>query len=196
MTALTYNTYNKNSIRFNKLSTFNLWECEISGQLSDGKWENYSGAQPWWPLKAEFVPELADNETLVHNCHFKYERAVNVVSKDLVDLLWERMTGYITLGNLGYNIKRFDSIVDDITTHAHKNTPFATMVEELHERDAKWTWYKLGEFMDAVGLNEEKLQSVYNELLATFIKGENACKKLVRNELRAIHAAMKNVKRA
>lgn len=192
---MNYNYLRQNNIRFNKLSTLNLWICEISGQLSDGKWENYKPAEVWWPMKAEYDPELAENESHIRNGWFSYGRAVNVVSKELIDHLWFRMLGYIVFGMHGVRVDdRTDSIVDDIMIQARNGMPFEEMRKHLEEHGAKRTWYKLGEFDNEV--DGEKLRVIYTDILEKLAAGENACKKIVRGELKNIHAAMKNIKRA
>lgn len=95
-----------NNIIFNNLSLYNLWDCEISGQLSDGAWENRPGAMKWSALIPKYDPsiKLSRIETDIPE---KYKRPVAIhKNKSLYDSVGERMKCYIACGMLGMKINR------------------------------------------------------------------------------------------
>lgn len=73
-----------------------LWECELSGQISDGMWENarpYNHYRPWGGAHAKIHPGNL-------GCDFWAEkRNYNFLAKDLLDVVGERMVWAMNLAD-------------------------------------------------------------------------------------------------
>jgi hypothetical protein len=89
----------KPTITFNNPEQKALWDFELTGQLSDGFWEN---TKPYdhWRL-------LCSAETTVGRDYGRNFPVIkdnyNFVAKDLIDIVGDRMIGYVRLLNgLGY----------------------------------------------------------------------------------------------
>lgn len=127
-----------NNIIFNNLSLYNLWDCEISGQLSDGAWENRPGANKWSRLLPKYDPsiKLSRIET---DTPETYRRPVAIhKNKSLLDAVADRMKCYIACGMLGMKINRAaESSLERMWIEIDNESDDAKIVAKLRELDKK-----------------------------------------------------------
>lgn len=127
----------KNQIIFNDLVQYNLWEGELSGQLSDGKWENYRPAGAWWHLEAVYDPNAAESHLQLYHSYYSYNRCVNVASRDLINVVGDRMRAYIAAGLVGIRVSyNNDSSVEKMYNYVEEGLDAETALARMKKEDS------------------------------------------------------------
>lgn len=100
-----------------------LYKCEISGQISDGHWENASPHNHWETMTSAWVgvervgksdPKW-DRPAGVYN--FRPKRRYNFAAPDLLRVVGQRMLHYARLANAGVSvdlIEQIDTVLFDL----------------------------------------------------------------------------------
>lgn len=94
-----------NYLRVRNLAQKVLWEEELSGQISDGRWENSKPYDHWeyWHRNVEVIvdPEHAGRDFFVRRDGYCF------TEKELLEIIGERMVNYVRVatGNPDYSEK-------------------------------------------------------------------------------------------
>lgn len=92
------------TLRVRNLAQKILWEEELTGQLSDGRWENsrpHDHWEPWCDATVVIDPDHVGRDFWVRRDGYCF------TERDLLDILADRMLGYVRLatGNDAYAMK-------------------------------------------------------------------------------------------
>jgi hypothetical protein len=87
------------SLNFRNIEQVALYELELRGQLSDGKWENSRNTEPFWrDLEVKCDPDNVGRDFWAPNDRWNFN------SRDLLDVVELRMIGNVRLvKKLGFN---------------------------------------------------------------------------------------------
>lgn len=101
------------TLRLRNTAQKTLWECELQGQLSDGRWENSRPMDHWMPwCKAEVVvdPEHVGRDFFVRRDGYCF------TERDLLSIIGDRMLEYVraATGNPAYSEKDMIKDLRDI----------------------------------------------------------------------------------
>ena len=88
-----------------------LFEKEISGQLSDGNWENEKTDQRLWNCEVIVVNENEEQEL---GTNFAVRYYADFATEDL-DFLWDRMIEYVRPIDPDYDVDQLIIDLNDIT---------------------------------------------------------------------------------
>lgn len=152
-------------------SAIALWECEFTGQLSDGMWENsrpYDHYKFWFQLDVKLGPE-----PMVNVPQYTYCRKNQYAFGKLFPIIGDRM---LKIGRMG------QVTLDDKALRASQYMP-ATLIEWREKKaGGKWEYDFIATYMDAV--TDEIAVSFY---LARYTKKD------FLDDVEAIKAAMLTV---
>ena len=94
-----------------------LFDNELTGQISDGCWENSKPHDHWIrPCKAEVAID-AQNPRVEIVGHEYFKRSYNFANPMLIDVVGDRMKNIVMLAKAGYSkeiISTFDDIYDSM----------------------------------------------------------------------------------
>ncbi|MHC4092968.1 MAG: hypothetical protein ACYSVY_22280 [Planctomycetota bacterium] len=96
------------AIRFENAVQVALYKCEISGQLSDGHWENASPHDHWEIMHDAWIG--VESEQFPAGCNFRPRRRYNFASPELLDVIGQRMLHYARLANAGIGVELIEAI--------------------------------------------------------------------------------------
>lgn len=164
-------------------SAIAVWEWEITGQLSDGAWEN---ARPHdhWEYWSHLYPKLGRPE----NASLEYPRKTSYRLNDpeLLSIVGDRMANFGRFGKaIQMNVKEADylgSSVDSIIEDLPREKPEdwkdykKQEINKYPHRDKDYYWK---------GLTEEVIEEYYN---TTYLMKD------LRKDLKLMKEAMKNVR--
>jgi len=100
-------------LRVRNLAQKVLWEQELSGQISDGRWENSSPHSHWEPWCDATI--VVDPEHVGRNFYARRE-SYNFSSKELLDIVGDRMLRYVQVltGDASYDMARMRADLNDL----------------------------------------------------------------------------------
>lgn len=112
-----------NIICFKSIPAYVLWKNEILGQLSDGHWEN-TRPLDHWRVWHDLVPVFdAEAAPGVHSRYPMLRRRYNLLNKDLIDAIGDRMAYAVALAQADSAGAR--RVVDQLTklpdSHSARN---------------------------------------------------------------------------
>lgn len=86
-----------NMIRFANAAQAILFECELSGQISDGYWENSRPHDHWKIMCSAKITHAFDGDVTgaVIGKNFRPMRKYNFNNKELIDIVGNRMIGIV-----------------------------------------------------------------------------------------------------
>lgn len=100
-----------------------LYKHELTGQISDGMWENSVPSNHWQqPCRAQVAVD-ADNPRVDIAGGQYFKRNYNFANKMLVDCVGERMKNIAMLAKAGYPddiVRSFDEVYDSMFTETHE----------------------------------------------------------------------------
>ncbi len=102
------------TLRVRNLAQKVLWEEELSGQISDGAWENATPYDHWeyWHKNVQVVidPEHVGRDFYVRRDSYGFNR------KDLLDIIGDRMIEYVreATGDQSYDMKQMRKDLADL----------------------------------------------------------------------------------
>lgn len=106
-------------IRFRTQDQVNLWNNEITGQLSDGHWENAIPNDHWkvW-CDAEAVVD-----TEKQGVNFWPKKKYNLLATELLEVIGNRMIGYVKLGRIygSESVRLLDHLFENDSTDSTEN---------------------------------------------------------------------------
>ncbi len=165
-----------------------LWDCEIAGQISDGHWENSSPHDHWksW-CRAEIIVDPSN----IGRDFFVYRDAYCLASKQLLDVVGERMLIWARLTLAGY---------DKVTARAVESSCFE-FVKGISERCIE-CWRDPDLTYNATDADWQKTQKdVLSRLNISRIRA--VCEDVekygwadLKNDLREMSAAMKKQRKS
>lgn len=101
------------TLRVRNLAQKVLWENELSGQISDGQWENATPHNHWEPWCRATVVVDPDN---VGRDFYARRESYNFSAPDLLSVVGERMVEYVrrATGDATYDAKRMRADLNDL----------------------------------------------------------------------------------
>jgi hypothetical protein len=187
-----FEAINEGKIVFSSLSQKNLWDEEITGQLSDGYWENSRPSDHWeaWANATSSVGSKTGIDFVSRRSNY------NLTNRELLDIVGGRMLIYGAAGVAGFDITKnpWISSLEYLVTNADSpeemastitGTPFDTALEQ-YETSSKIInkfWQDAGA---AIRANYSKAKKVWE----TIAKGKYTTKNL-KDDLTAINSTMK-----
>lgn len=191
-----YSYFRANKLVVTSPIMFNLWVAEISGQISDGKWENSPGMLPWYAIECKLDTEAEHSGLYIKNWSNRYHRTPNIVARDLIENVGDRMFRWITLGACGYLVdddRHERSAAEEMARLAERRVDTETALEALKNNDnGRYTGYK---GFSRLGLSEDEFRILYADIVEYLKATENLDRtKVVRGALKDLHLAMKNHK--
>lgn len=104
-----------------------LWEEELSGQISDGHWENSGPNDHWQPWCNATI--VVDPDHVGRNFWARRE-SYNFTAKDLLDVVGERMVEAVRLatGDATYDMTRMRADLNDLKKIIKQHVPTATPI--------------------------------------------------------------------
>ena len=96
-----------------------LFKNELSGQISDGYWENSRPFDHWKRIcNAEIAIDSQNPRVEISSCKY-FIRKYNFANSDLIDVVGDRMKNIVMLAKAGYDkkiISTFDELADVMFT--------------------------------------------------------------------------------
>jgi len=188
------------TITFTSLTQFINWEFEITGQLSDGRWENsrpFDHWKFWCSLTANFDESLEEGICIKNDYHYISRKNYNLASKELLDVVGSRMVAKCIFAMV---LDSFDFDWNSVNENGNREVLYNYMNAIDYFNDCKslddWKiWIsemvaKHGDYWNRYNILTE---SMINRYLA--LKEANAyTMKDLRKDLNAMKLVMKNVK--
>lgn len=182
-----HNMFSKNTIILNSLALYNLWEGEIAGQLSDGKWENSNGVDCWWLMRSKFDPSTP-SVCEINSGSYYYRRCPNILAKDLLEVVGDRMLQYIIAGKVGLQVGKGGadnrSAIEKMVGLALDEVGVDEAIGMMKSTNNKY------ESFDRLELTDEEFVETYNKMV-DYINKNNCDMKFVRAHLRALRDVMR-----
>lgn len=163
------------TITFRTAEQAAIFDLELTGQFSDGKWENLRGDhwQVWCKAEVKVGPEVGRDFDAIKDNY-------NVAAKDLLDVVGERMKGYARIAKvLGLEAaKKYENLVDWDTGLVKRPTGV--------DRENETYYAKKRELFDELAAVPGAIERINDVTLYT--------EKHLRADLREIKRTMKTVK--
>lgn len=192
------------TITFTSLTQFINWEFEISGQISDGNWENsrpFDHWKFWTSLTARFDESLEEGICITNGYQYIARKNYNLSDKNLLDVVGSRMVAKcifaMVLDSLDFNWFAINSEgnrenynilynymhgIDLFDCHGCKSfSDWKTYINKQIAESDYWSKYDIFD------------ESMINRYLALKESGAYTMKDL-RKDLNAMKLVMKNVK--
>ena len=121
---------NHKYVNFSNVAQVVLWECELTGQISDGNWENARPHRHWEKICYAVGKVAKPGENL--GCYnFSKMRRYNFADKDLLDVVGTRMRWYVVLAKL------FPNKLQELIDNHHSSLEFEDGVQYIidHQGD-------------------------------------------------------------
>ena len=190
---------------FNDLALYNLFEAEISGQLSDGHWENSTmDVRFWWMPSTSFAEgDFQGVETTDASIawHYNDGRKPKFANNELIACVGSRMLAYIVAGKCGYKVN-YDNrrLCEEMWQMIGVNIT----VEDALDRFKNLTGYAKDLYsLERAKMTEEQFIDLYKKMAAFIdreLNGQNDClpyskgRKLVKNSLVKLNEVLTNVR--
>lgn len=187
-----FEAINEGKIVFSSLSQKNLWDEEITGQLSDGQWENSRPSDHWeaWANATSSVGSKTGIDFVPKRSNY------NLTNRELLDIIGGRMLIYGAAGVAGFDIAKnpwvssleylpaTNTDTPDLMASAIVSTPFDTALEQYEKSSQNKSkyWQDKGAEIRA---NYKKAKKVWE----TIAKGKYTAKNL-KDDLKAISSTM------
>lgn len=143
------------AINFRNKNQVVLYECELSGQISDGFWENSKPRNHW----KQMTSAKAKVGTPLGPVGFRPMRTYNFANAQLLEVVGDRMLYWVRLYTAFPSLRPEDHWSYDYSTE--------TSVEEILKEASHQKYYadKLAKFKQAVGISsDEELQGVLDKI--------------------------------
>lgn len=100
-----------NTVTFRTAAQAALFECELKGQISDGKWENTpnTGWEQWCRVEVLVGENVGRSMAHVTKDNF------NLADRDLLEIVGDRMLGYARLAMAGVTLDDIRKLADTVT---------------------------------------------------------------------------------
>lgn len=201
---------NNVKIVFTNKVLYDLFNCEISGQLSDGHWENRKNAEYWWLPEVEYS-STGNNRVEVKKGHnfiasFYTMHHINLNASSMIDVIGDRMLGYIaaSTANIDYDIITRKAI-EYLWECVLKGKSAEEAYEDLNKKAEGSAWYEnILSDLNQIAPDEEAFKKEYTKLVQYFhvylsgTDGRTAKKgkarKIVSDTLKAMSNALKVVR--
>jgi len=115
------------TLRVRNIAQKVLWEQELSGQISDGHWENSTPNSHWKPWCSAQV--VVDPEHVGRDFWAQRE-SYNFSDKRLLDVVSDRMLEYVRrlTGDASYDMKQLRADLNDLKVIIKQHVPHGTPV--------------------------------------------------------------------
>lgn len=203
----------KNNVKivFSNKVLYDLFNCEISGQLSDGHWENRKNMEYWWIPETEFHP-TGESRIEVKKGHnfiasFYTTHHVNLNASTLIDAVGDRMMAYIAASTVDIE---YDVITREGVEHMWESVLEGKTAEEAYGSLKKKAedgngWSKVVfDKVKQIAPDEETFKKEYTKLVKYFhvyLSGTDGhankkgkARKIVSDTLKAMSNVLKVVK--
>jgi hypothetical protein len=138
----------RDTITFETITQAAIFELEMKGQISDGKWENDAGSN--WPIWCDAKVKISDDEDDLGR-DFRVSKNLGFGSKSLFEIVGDRMTHYARMGLVA------DKLFPELSLK--KKLRIADLLEDCIWSDDKPKWKGLPKWKrDSVAANEEWAQ--------------------------------------